>query len=88
MGLVTSCCPQAGPQLSSHFNREEVIAVPEPKKTSVFVNTDTLQDATPLLRPTDPKVVEITDSESDGFDPVVIDRLLHEEVPPATDGSG
>jgi hypothetical protein len=79
MGLGTSCCPRPGPQPSSLFTREEVIAVPEPKKTSVFVNTDTPQDATPLLRPTDPRMVQITDSESDGFDPAVIERLLHEE---------
>jgi hypothetical protein len=81
MGLVVSCCPNSAQASSSPFNREEVITVPDPKKNSVFVNTEAPRDATPLLKPGDVEtVVEISDSDPDDFDPQLIERLMRENA--------
>jgi hypothetical protein len=82
MGLLSSCCPAREYAVSSPFTREEVITIPEIKKNSVFTNAETPRDGVPLLQQTGDKMVVITDSDSDDFDPAMIEKLMKENPDP------
>jgi hypothetical protein len=78
MGIISSCCPKRGPASVSPFTREEVITVPDIKKSSVFASAEAPRDGVPLLQQSGDKMVAITDSDSDDFDPAMIEKLMKE----------
>ena len=57
---------------------EERLPVGDSRRSGIFVNSETAQDATPLLKTSEMKMVMISDSSSGSFDQEMIDKLLKE----------